>query len=329
MTLKKFIMILPVLILFLLIQSTEAVEVNISGPDENVNRLATQQINSILTAVDLISKGGFEEAKNCLIPYFNSTDVDSLIADAQEFQFTVLRDTLHIRVIGNSSPFTVRSIEVIGSQGNYIQSFCIAILIDTEGGKSHLFYSQIDHWINFLLSAASPKEFKNRLLLSNFLDKLILAYNDRNISVLERVYAPDGVVLVGKVVDRPDEFSPEYEKETGIIQDEIQYSEQSGAEYVRNLRCLFNKSRIIHVDYDGVELRRLTRRNNTYSIIFDQTWLTVNREGSEYNDQGVVLLVVELTQNDFLILNRIWGPSPEYFTPRFIDNMLSYAGQNN
>ena len=247
-----------------------------------------------------------------------------LITDALEFNFEVLRDTLCLRVIGNSSPFTVRSIEVIGRNDNFVQSFYIAVLLDVEGNKSHLYYSDIDKWINFLLSAASPKEFKNRLLLSSFLDKLILAYNDKNISALKHVYAEDGIVLVGRVIDAPDD-SPEFKNKSGVIENQIRYNEQSGTQYIMNLERLFERSSLINVDYKGVEIRLLTRRNNTYAILFDQDWVSKGMEGGKYTDSGTVCLIVELRMKDFVILNRAWGPSADYFTPHFIDKLLSFA----
>ena len=153
------------------------------------------------------------------------------------------------------------------------------------------------------------KEFisnlEHRYFILDFLDDFRNAYTRKDINFLEEVFSENALIIVGRVVERSantdvaDHVLGQFESE------EVELIIRDKAEYLTNLRAVFDKNEKIEVKFDSISIYTHGTVDNIYGVQLVQDW----RASGGYSDEGYIFLMIDLRNIDKPMIHvRTWQP---------------------
>lgn len=151
--------------------------------------------------------------------------------------------------------------------------------------------------------SGSPVDVERKLEIMAWCDRLATAYNEHNMSFMQKIFSDKALIITGKVV-------METNREFGTTSEKVQYTKQTKRQYLVNLAKCFKNNRWIHVEFDeilGGDCATVTQskvNNNFYGVRLHQKWRSTN-----YSDDGYVFLLWNFTNGDKPQIEvRTWQP---------------------
>lgn len=142
-----------------------------------------------------------------------------------------------------------------------------------------------------LLAARELDDAHERMQILSWCEKYAQYYIDKDIKSLEAIFAPDALIISGKVI---------VGRETSSVQLDVQTTQ----EYIRKMKRIFAQNAYIGVDFDEYEIQKHPVKKDIYFVTLRQRWTTKN-----YSDVGTLTLVWDFTDEDFpKIQVRAWQP---------------------
>ena len=155
-------------------------------------------------------------------------------------------------------------------------------------------------------SVASKEQ---RMIILQYVERFRTAYNQKDIATIERMFSDDALIITGNVVtvrQGTDQVN---------FRQKVQYTKQTKAQYIRNLRLAFLRNKWIDVKFsqigengetggcDGITQSR--KNKNMYGVRMRQQW-----KSSNYHDEGYLFLLWEFPEGggDPIIHVRTWQP---------------------
>lgn len=156
-------------------------------------------------------------------------------------------------------------------------------------------------------------DLDRRLQIIQFCEQFRNAYNQKNIRFMEDIFSDDALIITGKVIKRTNsiikaptdiEYSSLRPQSNSIRNEDVIYKALSKEEYLSNLRRVFALQSYINVQFDEYSIKRHGAKPNYYGVTLVQKW-----NSATYNDEGVVFLVWDFTDEDKPKIHvRTWQP---------------------
>lgn len=155
-------------------------------------------------------------------------------------------------------------------------------------------------------SVASKEQ---RMIILQYVERFRTAYNQKDITTIERMFSDDALIITGNVVtvrQGTDQFS---------FRPKVQYTKQTKAQYISNLRRAFLRNKWIDVKFSQIGengetggcdgITQSTKNKNMFGVRMRQTW-----KSSNYHDEGYLFLLWEFPEDggDPIIHVRTWQP---------------------
>lgn len=173
---------------------------------------------------------------------------------------------------------------------------------DNEGNLRDVNFKVFDELYQTYVNTADSLETDHfqRQILIKFLEKYRTAFMNRDIETLEKIFAEEAVIIVGRVLE-PSPSSRGYEIDRDMEQ--IEYLQFSKEEYLTRQRAIFAAQRDIHLGFDTFRVMKKDRETDVYGISMRQQYAS-----SGYADEGHLFLLIDFLEEDPTIYVRSWQP---------------------
>lgn len=271
---------------------------------ESLKRTMQNNVSSLLSEINNSVKSG--KSKIVLYNGITKEALDQVNSLWMKVPFridsTKIEDAYCLqKKAGNSIVgYEVRHIEItmmprVSQEWSYPlkQEICIDFSLDGEIN----FFTLAMEWHSvkkWLKNGDRLDEIDQRFrMVVDFCDQLMMAYCNKDIKTLSKLYDKRAVVVVGRKIDH-DNFS---------------YSKISGEQYIKNLTNQFSKLDTLAVKFDDYEIVGHPQDPKLYVVTFKQEWFSKNKNKREYKDCGYVCLVWDFHNEEKPIIHfRSWQP---------------------
>ncbi len=172
------------------------------------------------------------------------------------------------------------------------------ILLGDDGEIQDLYFGIEEHqYAALLLNPDDNIDLQRRQTILSFAENVRTAYNRKDLTLIERVYSDNALIIIGRVV-REDPAAG------AIGTSHIEYVRRDKEEYLAQLREVFASNEFINIDFEDIQIVRHPVHKDFYGVTLLQYW-----ESSNYNDAGYLFLVVDFREEARPIIHvRTWQP---------------------
>lgn len=147
------------------------------------------------------------------------------------------------------------------------------------------------------------KDFDRREQIVKFCEDFANAYCKMDINFMEDIFSDDALIITGKVRERTKaSITMNKDKEVKLPKKHsVDYTVHTKEEYLSNLRNVFNAatgSGYVNVKFSDYEIMHHGAKPNYYSVTLRQSWKSKNRAGKKYEDEGVVFLIWDFSDEE-------------------------------
>lgn len=279
-----------------------------------------QQLSRLLTAINRAESAGSDEINFAGIQFESKETANQTIC--------MLWNTVHFRTQDDdfyqSCYRHKRAGRVIGYQVRNIYMDMKAIDDSYKEGASQEFVIEFDtqgrisdvniameklQYQQLLQQGDSLEDLDRREQVYQACEQFANAYHKMDLKFMEDIFSDDALIITGRVRQH-EEATVTLKRQTEVSlpqQNDVEYTVQTKAEYLNNLRRLFNRQRnakggYINVVFDDVKIKRHPAKPNYYSVTLKQSW-----HSKGYSDEGIVVLIWDFTdENNPKIQVRTW-----------------------
>ncbi|MFO7896548.1 MAG: hypothetical protein R6U84_06430 [Candidatus Cloacimonadales bacterium] len=229
---------------------------------------------------------------------------DKIQSIRQHNQPKFLDNKFDVNINKSWEGWEVRSIPVACTYSDLATQSLEYIVVDfAEDGKIRDFNFQLfDELYNNFMDQENldSQELRQRQVIIKFLEKYRTAFLARDLETLEKIFADEAVIIVGRVLQSSSaQRNYDLERE----QPEIEYLQYSKTEYLSQLARIFRAQREIHLAFNSFKLSRKDRQTDVFGVSMRQQY-----RSSGYGDEGYLFLLVDFIGKDPLIYVRSWQP---------------------
>lgn len=188
--------------------------------------------------------------------------------------------------------------------------------------------------VAYKLSAKTEQEIMSmswddaaRLTLISFLEDYRTAYCLKNIDYINKVFADDAYIIVGRVLQqshRKFSDSANYSFNTS----NVAYSKQTKQQYVSNLRKSFASKEFVNIRFEECNVAKgYYAKEGIYAVQVKQMYFSNN-----YADEGILTLAIDMREDtNPLVRVRVWQAERDvsYNAEEMIERTVSVDGSLN
>lgn len=142
-----------------------------------------------------------------------------------------------------------------------------------------------------------------RQIIVNFVENYRTAYNKKNLDFIRSVFSDKALIITGKVIKEKPKQSIDLTKST-LTTEKIVYQKSSKTEYINNLKRVFSNNKMIHLDFEDIEVLQHPKYNDIYGVTLKQYW-----KSDRYSDIGYLFLMIDFhDEMNPEIQVRTWQP---------------------
>ncbi|MDD3051409.1 MAG: hypothetical protein PHR06_09705 [Candidatus Cloacimonetes bacterium] len=150
---------------------------------------------------------------------------------------------------------------------------------------------------------SDENEKKERLIIIKFLEKYRTAYLNRDLEVLENIFAEQAIIIIGRKLEfREPPKDIEYQK-LNENQPDIEYLQMNKVQFLVRQRNIFNSQKDIHLSFNTINISKKDKDSRVYGVEMRQMY---NSTG--YSDEGHLFLLIDFEGVEPLIYIRSWQP---------------------
>lgn len=142
-------------------------------------------------------------------------------------------------------------------------------------------------------------EIERRQQILAYVEHFRTAYNEKDLSFLERIFSEDALIITGTVtrVKQTDG--------SGISYNKVSYRKQSKQEYLGRLKQSFATNKYINVRFDELKVVKHPTKEDFYGVTLHQLY----SNSSGYSDDGYLFLLWDFRDKDNVQIHvRTWQP---------------------
>jgi uncharacterized protein YciI len=143
-----------------------------------------------------------------------------------------------------------------------------------------------------------------RGFILDFLEQFRMAYNNKDVEYLKKVYSDEALIIVGTVLKEKGQ-SDDFAKMTLLTPSKVKLVQQTKAEYLEGLqKNAFKKNSFLNVRFEDVQVMQHEKIPEIYGINCSQLW-----NSSTYSDKGYLFLMMDFRNaHEPIIHVRSWQP---------------------
>ena len=151
---------------------------------------------------------------------------------------------------------------------------------------------------NIMSEGTDVTDLRHRQMILDYVEQFRTSYNRKDIDFLEMIFSDDALIITGKVVKKNGR------DRAAVLKNEIIYRKYSKAEYLANLRRVFNQTSYIKVDFSEVQVTKHPTIDGYYGVLVRQGY-----QSSIYSDEGYVFMLWDFRDETHPQIHvRTWQP---------------------
>ncbi len=147
-------------------------------------------------------------------------------------------------------------------------------------------------------------DWKQRQEIVKFVEKYRTAYLTRDIETIDKMFADDALIIVGREIKRKPK-----------MQDNVKYNQLPGQptfekirltkeQYISRQKRVFKHQKDISLDFSTFEIRSKSNAKNVYGVEMRQ-----NYASTTYADEGYLFLMIDFNEANPTVYIRAWQPN--------------------
>jgi hypothetical protein len=143
-----------------------------------------------------------------------------------------------------------------------------------------------------------------RGLILDFLEQFRMAYNNKDLDLLQKVYSDEALIIVGTVLKEKGQ-TDDFSKMTLLTPSKVKLVQQTKTEYLEGLKkYAFKKNSFLNVRFEDIQVIQHEKIPEIYGITCKQLW-----NSATYSDKGFLFLMMDFRNNQEPIIHvRSWQP---------------------
>jgi hypothetical protein len=143
-----------------------------------------------------------------------------------------------------------------------------------------------------------------RGLILDFLEQFRMAYNNKDLDLLQKVYSDEALIIVGTVLKEKGQ-TDDFSKMTLLTPSKVKLVQQTKTEYLEGLKKnAFKKNSFLNVRFEDIQVIQHEKIPEIYGITCKQLW-----NSATYSDKGFLFLMMDFRNNQEPIIHvRSWQP---------------------
>lgn len=175
---------------------------------------------------------------------------------------------------------------------------------DNNGELFDVSFGIIDNlYEQFREQSAFGRDWRERLVMIKFMEKYRTAYLTRNMTTLNKIFAEEAVIIVGRLANRP--HSKDMYKYLKITDEQPNFEQiqLTKKEFLDRQKNIFNMMRDIYLGFSTFKINKKNDQNGVYGLSLRQHY-----NSTSYSDEGYLFLLVDFNQELPQIYVRAWQP---------------------
>lgn len=159
-------------------------------------------------------------------------------------------------------------------------------------------------YAKMISEGTSQVDSTTRGLILDFLEQFRMAYNNKDVDFLEKVYSDEALIIVGSVL-KQKAASDDFARMSLLSASKIKLVQYTKAAYLEALRKnAFRKNSFLNVQFEDISILQHEKIPWIYGISCKQLWNTAT-----YSDQGYLFLMMDFRNPKEPIVHvRSWQP---------------------
>lgn len=305
---KRFSLCFVMCILVALSNAQDKVTFEFSDGIENgaLKTRMEQQVSKLLTAIN-------QAETNKTDINYRGVDIDNLASQSigmlwNNVRFRILDSEIVEHCLRLSTKGTVRgyqvrniAVEMKPLDASYTSDINQEVCIDFDSSGRITDFNLtmgLQQYTRLMKEGVELDDLDRRMQIIHYCEQFQNAYSQKDISFMENVFSDDALIITGKVVTRQV-------ADIQLTAQDVKYTVQTKAEYLKNLRRAFNANEYVNVKFKDYKIKRHGAKPNYYGVTLYQEW-----NSTRYSDKGIVFLVWDFTDDAHPKIHvRTWQPS--------------------
>ena len=275
----------------------------------NLNNKASCKIVEVLgkeaiTYLELLERGNQNKLKEFLAkdPYLLKKSNDLL-----KFNKVKLMDeTINANLNKTATGYEIRKVRVLNKYSSLKKQTTEYLILDfDENGKIYdiNFGIMENLYDDFVDKAKYGNDWGNRQTIIKFMEKYRTAYMARDMSVLDKIFAEDALIIVGRLLKTKKTNDAVSYVKLNDEQPDFEQIKYTKAEYLKKQKRIFQGREDIFLDFSKFGIHRKNDTTGIYGVSLRQGY-----ESSGYGDEGYLFLLIDFNKDDPQIYVRSWQP---------------------
>jgi len=218
----------------------------------------------------------------------------------------ILDDVLSADLNKTTSGYEIRKIRVINNYKSINKQTTEYLILDfDETGKIYdVNFGIIENlYDDFVNQAMYGDDWGNRQTIIKFMEKYRTAYLARDMEVLDKIFAEDALIIVGRLLKtKKSDDAVSYVK-LNNAQPNFEQIKYTKSEFLKRQKRIFDGREDIFLDFSKFAMHRKNDTTGIYGVSLRQGF-----ESTGYSDEGYLFLLIDFNKENPQIYVRSWQP---------------------
>lgn len=147
-------------------------------------------------------------------------------------------------------------------------------------------------------------DWQQRQEIVKFVEKYRTAFLTRDLSTINKMFAEDALIIVGRKIKRKPEKTDQVQYNKLPNQPTYEKIRLTKKQYLSRQKRVFNKQKDISLDFSTFEIHSKSNAENVYGVEMRQ-----NYSSTTYADEGYLFLMIDFNEANPTIYIRAWQPN--------------------
>ncbi|MCF6271259.1 MAG: LPP20 family lipoprotein [Melioribacteraceae bacterium] len=218
----------------------------------------------------------------------------------------IMDETIYANLNKTASGFEIRKVKVLNKYNSLNKQTTEYLILDfDENGKIYDVNFGITESLydEFVERAKFGNDWGNREIIIKFIEKYRTAYLARDIEVLDKIFAEDALIIIGRVLKTNKNNDAVSYVKLNEEQPDFEQIKYTKTEYLIKQRRIFKSREDIFLGFSKFGIHRKNDTTGIYGVSLRQGY-----ESTGYSDEGYLFLLIDFNRDNPQIYVRSWQP---------------------
>ena len=218
----------------------------------------------------------------------------------------IMDKTINANLNKTSTGFEIRKVRVLNKYNSLSKQTTEYLILDfDEKGKIYdvNFGIMENLYDEFVTQSKYGDDWGNRQTIIKFMEKYRTAYMARDMGVLDKIFAEDALIIVGRLLKTKKNTDAVSYIKLNDDQPDFEQIVYTKSEYLKKQKRIFQGREDIFLDFSKFGIHRKNDTTGVYGVSLRQGY-----ESTGYSDEGYLFLLIDFNKAQPQIYVRSWQP---------------------